>query len=93
MKNFLKTNFLTVTMPSLNAIDFNEIMKTIASSICALILALAVIWGGYELFLGFSDHNSSGKQKGLLLILGGIVAAGLMFMLLTSIFGIVWITA
>lgn len=90
MMKFLKINALTVTMPTLNAIDFTEIMKTIASSVSVLILAIAVIYGGWTLYEGFSDDSPAAKKKGFIVLLGGIIAAGLMYVLLTAIFGITW---
>ena len=90
MMNFLKIMALTVTMPTLNAIDFNEIMKTIASSVSVLILAVAVIYGGWSLYEGFSDDSPAAKKKGFIALLGGVIAAGLMYVLLTAIFGITW---
>lgn len=80
----------TVTMPTISAINFNDIMKTIASSIAVLILAVAIIYGGWQLYEGFSDNSSATKKQGFFIILGGIVAAGLMYALLTSIFSVSW---
>ena len=90
MMNFLKIMALTVTMPNLQAIDFTDILKKIGAGIAILIFAVALITGLYEFFLGLNDGNSAGKQKGLQIILGGVIIAGLLYTLLSGVFGIVW---
>lgn len=90
--NLLKMEILSCTsgLPQMNPIDFNEVLKIIAVSVSIGIVAVAVVISGPTIYEGYSDHNPATKKHGINQLIGGILAALMMWGLLTLLFGITW---
>ena len=57
----------------------NDLFWLIIHGIAVLIGLAGVIWGGYELFLGFTGDRPDDRRKGLFILLGMVVAIALIY--------------
>lgn len=62
-----------------STLDENAIITTIVNWICAVILAIGIIYGGWELAQGFMDENGSKKKQGVTAMLVGVSVAGVIY--------------
>lgn len=87
MKNILINMIQTAKFAALtySEIDEGTILTTIVNWVCAVILAIGIIYGGWELAQGFMDENASKKKQGVTSIIVGVSVAGVIYTIMQLI--------
>ncbi len=80
-------NRLVFLALSYAAIDVTAIMTTIANWIGGIIMAIGVLFGGYELFQGFTDDQPSKRKHGITVLIIGISIGGLIMVVFNMVIG------
>lgn len=70
---------------SYSAIDETEIITTIVNWVCGVILAIGVIYGGWEVAQGFMDDAPSKKKHGITVLIVGVTIAAVIFSIMQLI--------
>lgn len=70
-----------------NAVDENAILNTVVNWVCAVILVIGIIYGGWELAQGFMDDAPSKKKHGITVLIVGISIAAVIYSIMSLILG------
>ena len=87
--NFLKaiTSGTAISPAALTYTAINEatVLTNVRNWICAVILVIAVIYGGYELFQGWIDDQPSKRKHGITVLIVGISIPALIYTILSMV--------
>lgn len=64
---------------SFTAVNESEIINLVVGWMCAVILLIGVIYGGWELAQGFMDDQPSKKKQGITILIVGVSVAGIIY--------------
>lgn len=78
----IPTYFLAL---SYAAIDEAAILSTIVGWVCAVILIVGVIFGGWELAQGFMDDSPGKRKHGITVLIVGVSIAAVIFVIMQMI--------
>jgi len=70
-----------------NPINENEILTTLVNWVCAVILIIGVVYGGWELAQGFMDDSPSKKKHGITVMVVGVSIAAVIYSIMSLILG------
>lgn len=70
---------------SYSTIDESTVLNTIVNWVCAVILAVGIIYGGWELAQGFMDDSPAKKKHGVTVMIVGVTIAGVIFTIMQMI--------
>lgn len=68
-----------------NAVDEDAIISVIVNWVCGVILAIGVIYGGWEIAQGFMDDAPSKKKHGITVMIVGVTIAAVIFSIMQMI--------
>lgn len=78
----IPTHFLAL---SYSAIDEASIITTIVNWVCGVMLAIGVIYGGWEVAQGFMDDAPSKKKHGVTVLIVGVTIAAVIYSIMQLI--------
>ena len=64
---------------SYTAINETEVINLVIWWMCAVILIIGVIYGGWEVSQGFMDDQPSRKKQGITILIVGVSVAGIIY--------------
>lgn len=87
MMNFLNDLIpaFAAKMPTIKNFSIADVIEVIATCFILIILVTCIIQGGMALYEGFHEDSPAQKRRGLVWILGGIVACVAMSVLLSML--------
>lgn len=68
-----------------NPVSENEILTTLINWVCAVILIIGVVYGGWELAQGFMDDSPSKKKHGITVMVVGVSIAAVIYSIMSLI--------
>lgn len=87
MMNFLNDLIpaFAAKMPTIKNFSIADVIEVIATCFILVILVTSIIQGGMALYEGFHEDSPASKRRGLIWILGGIVACVAMAVILSMV--------
>lgn len=75
----MKTVNIVMNALSFTAINENDVIELVIGWICAIILLIGVIYGGWELAQGFMDQQPGKTKQGVTALIVGVSVAGIIY--------------
>ncbi len=75
----------TAPVLSYTPVNTSEIINQVRNWICGVILVASVIYGGYELWSGFTEDQPSRRKQGITFLIIGITVPALIWTILSMI--------